>query len=72
MNSPTPVVVKDPQVNVPASTPTLGSLIGGILGIALTAPAASIGIPPLVVSPILSSLGAWLAHFLHSKLGTPE
>lgn len=70
MNNPAPF--KEPQVNVPASTPTLGATIGSILGAVLTAPAASVGIPPMIVAPILSGFGAWLAHFLHSKLGTPE
>jgi hypothetical protein len=68
MNSP----LKEPQVVVPSTTPTLGATIGSVLGAVLTAPAAAVGIPPIVVTPILSGFGAWLAHFLHSKLGTPE
>lgn len=70
MNSPAPI--REPQVNVPASTPTLGATIGSILGLVLTGPAAAVGVPPTIVTPILSGFGAWLAHFLHSKLGTPE
>ena len=68
MNSP----LREPQVNVPATTPTVGAAIGGVLGAILVPAAASVGIPPVVVAPILATFGAWLAHILHSKLGTPE
>lgn len=70
MNSPNPV--PQGQVNVPAVTPGAGALVGSILGAVLAAPAASAGIPPVIVQPIVSTLGAWFAHWLHSKLGTPE
>lgn len=68
MNSP----LTEPKVVVPSTTPTLGATIGGLLGVLLTGPAAAVGISPTFVAPILSTFGAWLAHFLHSKLGTPE
>ena len=65
-------LIKEPQVNVPSTTPTVGATLGAVLGTFLAGPAAGVGIPPAITMPILSGFGAWFAHFLHTKLGTPE
>lgn len=60
------------QVNVPASTPTLGAIVGGVVSNAV---AMKVGADPLTqaaASTVVSSILAWLFHFAHSKLGTPE
>jgi hypothetical protein len=64
-----------PQVNVGPTTPTVGALIGAV--IAQSASAAIAGatggiLPPIVTVPAITGLTTWLAHWLHTKLGTPE
>lgn len=68
MNSPNPV----PQVQVPASTPTIGALLGSIIASAV---AVKVGADPVTQGAVVTGITTfttWLAHFLHSKLGTPE
>lgn len=60
------------KVAVPAVTPTIGAALGGILSMVAAPAAASVGIPPELTTPVITGFAAWLAHFLHSKLGTPE
>lgn len=71
MNSPNPIT---PTVPAGASmvAGTVGGTIGGILSVLVAGPAASVGIPPIITQPIVAGFSAWLAHFLHQKLGTPE
>lgn len=70
MNANIPVNV--PSVSVPWQTPTAGALVGSVLSMLVTAPAASVGIPPMVTTPLVTTFSTWLAHWLHTKLGTPE
>lgn len=69
MNSPNPT--NSGTVAVPASTPTIGAIIGSIISSAVIT-----HIPdPIAMTAAGTGITAfctWLAHFLHSKLGTPE
>jgi hypothetical protein len=71
MNSPNPVPA---TVNAGASmvAGTVGGTLGGILSVLVAAPAASVGIPPIITQPVVTGFAAWLAHWMHQKLGTPE
>ena len=66
MNSPNPV-----PVAVPAMTPTIGAIVGGIIS---TAVSAKVGDPAAAyaINAAVPAFFAWLFHFAHSKLGTPE
>jgi len=67
MNSPNPTGT----VNVPAVTPTFGAILGSIV---TTAVLPHIGDPvgQYAAGSAITALFTWLAHFAHSKLGTPE
>lgn len=60
------------QVVVPATTPTLGALLGAV---ASSAVAMHVGADPMTqaaATTVTSTVFAWLFHFLHQKFGTPE
>ena len=65
MNSPDPVG----KVNVPAVTPSTGAALGALAALLVHTSNPVVG---GVVATLAPTLGAWLAHWLHSKLGTPE
>lgn len=63
---------KAPQVAVPSSTPTLGAIVGGILSNAVAMKVGADPVTQAAASTVVTSLFAWLFHFAHAKLGTPE
>lgn len=67
----TPIPVNTPQVSVPAATPTIGALIGGVVSSAVS---AKVGDPmaSYAINAAIPAIFAWLFHFAHQKLGTPE
>lgn len=67
MNSPNPV----PQVNVPSTTPTIGAVLGSVVSTAIS---AKVGDPvaAYAINGAVTGFFAWLFHFAHQKLGTPE
>lgn len=66
--------IKTPTVNVGATTPTVGAVIGGALGTLLNAKLGTLADPVLggSIASFCSGLFAALFHWAHSKLGTPE
>lgn len=60
------------QVNVPASTPTIGAVLGGIVAGAVAAKNPNNAEVTYAATTVIPAFIAWLFHFAHSKLGTPE
>jgi hypothetical protein len=56
-------------VNVPASTPTIGAMIGAGIAAVLT---PKLGPTAVFAQPAIVGFFTWLFHWGHSKLGTPE
>jgi tellurite resistance protein TehA-like permease len=67
----TPIPVTPTAVNVPATTPTVGAIIGSIIA-GQVIPHVHDPIASQVVLSIITGLFAWVFHFAHAKLGTPE
>lgn len=66
LNTPT-----NKTVNVPASTTTVGAILGGILASTL-APHIQDPLGAGAVTAAITGLMTWLFHLAHTKLGTPE
>lgn len=60
-----------PQVNVPAATPTVGAVLGGLLASWISTKTSD-PMAVVAIQTLIPGLITYLAHLAHQKLGTPE